>query len=108
MKNIELTEEHKTKLLEMCNELFPEDEFTFDNDYAEDGIIDRNFLGKTKNDLTWEDKGSHFHWFEFCMTHLANKILIQDEQLSDFLLTINIELHPINYLYKEFKNIKKL
>ena len=111
MKQIELTEEHKSKLLEMCNQLFTEDEFTFDNDLGDDGFIDRNFLGKNKSNLMWDDEGSHFHWFEFCMTHLQDKI----KQLNGFennpdcdieLMSCWYENHPVDYLYEEFKKLK--
>lgn len=34
MKSIELTEDHKSKLLEMCKKLFPNEEFNFGNFYS--------------------------------------------------------------------------
>jgi len=102
MKNIELTEEHKSKLLEMCKVLFPEYtkiDLEIEDNY--DGIKDYIMFEKTiplkSNTIIY------IHWFEFCMTHLANKILIQDEQLNDFLLTFNVELHLVDYLYEKFK-----
>ena len=100
MKNIELTEDHKSKLLEMCKELFPEYIETYlgvnDYDPEPDGYI---YFTKNKN-IT------RIHWFEFCMTHLCDKIFIHDESLNEFLLTFNVDKHPIDYLYEEFKKLK--
>jgi hypothetical protein len=108
MKNIELTEDHKSKLLEMCEKLFPEDEFTFDNDLGDDGFIDRNFLGENKNNLLWQDEGSHFHWFEFCVLDLATKLYNLNKR--DEICKIELyrgdliqNYHPIEYLYKEYQ-----
>lgn len=124
MKNIELTEEHKSKLLEMCKVLFPEDEFTFDNDFGDDGFIDRNFLGENKSNLMWEDDGSHFHWFEFCITEIVNELswkniktdILADCEYEDFRMKLitNIfkdkltteKFHIVDYLYEEFKKLK--
>lgn len=84
MKSLTITEEQKVKLLEMCKVFFPKDIFSFNNDFAEDGIIDRNFAGDNvprEKRLNWNEQGSHFHWFEFCMTHLSSKIFCS---LHDF------------------------
>ena len=105
MKNIELTEDHKSKLLEMCKELFPKYKtivFTEDHKQFEEGE-DNNILlffsGKT-------EIAPSIHWFEFCMTHLCDKVFIHDESLNEFLLTFNVDKHPIDYLYEEFKKLK--
>jgi hypothetical protein len=121
MKSIELTKEHKTKLLEMCKALFPE---MFVPTIQDNGYINYSETGKT---IDYDDR---IHWFEFCMTHLANKIIntywkchLNEkhyktnlfEELSDFYLsTINCDkniklkqqIHPIDYLYEEFKKLK--
>ena len=103
MKSIKLTEEQKDKLLEMCNTLFPEYDFSMFhnglNNDLDEFIIDINHLNNT-----------HYlsiHWFEFCMTHLAEKVFIQDESLNDYLLTFNVSKHPIDYLYSEFLKLSK-
>lgn len=121
MKSIELTEEHKSKLLEMCKTLFPEDIFSFDNDDGEDGIIDRNFAGDNiphEKKLSWYNEGSHFHWFEFCMTYLMYKLSYEFSKIPNAKgKPIHIELwelnkgdyfkkHPVDYLYEEFKKLK--
>lgn len=72
MKPIKLTEQHKVKLLEICNKLFPEynihwesfEENNLDSDYM-------NFLSLYKVGNKTQES---IHWFEFCMTHLAEKI----------------------------------
>ena len=100
MKNIELTEDHKSKLLKMCKELFPEfNEWRYGKVTSEGNLED--FYNKTK-DLSWQDREKYeqscdflwiekdfkyehdddiersetwvIHWFEFVMTHLCDKI----------------------------------
>jgi hypothetical protein len=137
MKQIELTEKHKTKLLEMCEVLFSEfNEWRFGKVTAEGNLED--FYNKTKN-LSWEDKEKHkqscdflwiekdfkyehdddiersetwvIHWFEFCMTHLVNKLellckLNLIHSFYSFNEQINSNEHIIDYLYEEFKKLK--
>lgn len=100
MKSVELTEKHKSKLLEMCKVLFPEyNEWRFGKVTAEGNIED--FYQKSKN-LSWEEKEKYeqscdfiwiekdfkykhdddiersetwvIHWFEFVCTHLIKKL----------------------------------
>jgi len=128
MKPIELTEEHKTKLLEMCKVLFPEYIETYlgvnDYDLEPDGYI---YFIKNKN-IT------RIHWFEFCMTHLIVKLSKEftKQKLSEADYTDNqypnwfsgkvsyhlnpfrneefeediLFIHPVDYLYEEFKKLK--
>jgi hypothetical protein len=88
MKPIQLTQKHKDKLLEMCQVLFPEYDFSmFHNGHNSD--LDINHLNNT-----------HYlsiHWFEFCMTHLA-------EKLSQYPNQIEVD-HPVDYLFEEFKKL---
>ena len=94
MKNIELTEEHKTKLLEMCKVLFPEynrkylkkefDKLEGDFSYSEyksqkpkwsignDGVVYLQLYYILYEDMSYEL--IEIHWFEFCMTHLIIKL----------------------------------
>lgn len=115
MTSIKLTEAHKAKLLEMCEKLFPE--YFFDEE-GEDYYIDDNniinFLIPIKEN---EFKGEGIHWFEFCMTHLADKMLQLGElpnydnkldyEFNSILQSSWWESHPVDYLYKEFKKLKK-
>ena len=127
MESIKLTKKQKNKLLEMCKALFPLDYFSFNNDQEEDGIIDRNFasnyMPKSMKRLYWDDEGSHFHWFEFCMTHLVNVIFYPNmtninrntrDKVKYFFFQSFINSteggtagyeHPIDYLYEQFKKL---
>lgn len=125
MKPIELTEEHKSKLLEMCKILFSKYEELYlginDYDLEPDGYI---YFMINKN-IT------RIHWFEFCITHLISKISeIEDSKLGDddpdsiHMNIINLcrkkydhlcknildswsnYIHPIDYLYEEFKKLQ--
>jgi len=122
MKNIELTEEHKSKLLEMCNKLFWNGCIN-KCDFNELGIL---FIALDKN-YKYNHKILKIHWFEFCMTHLVEKIIatfiVNKDQDRIYKRTLNDDLskfyleslnfsrgfnktHPIDYLYKEFKKLK--
>lgn len=134
MTNIELTKDHKIKLLKMCNKLFPEfNEWRFGKVIAEGNLED--FYNKTK-DLPWKDREKYeqscdflwiekdfkyehdddiersetwvIHWFEFCVTHLAKKVLKNNyfrlTAFSNGVLFKNKQ--PIDILYQEFKKLK--
>lgn len=94
MKSIELTKKHKAKLLEMCNKLFKKEihGLTIQED---NGFLNYSDTSKT---VDYDDR---IHWFEFCMTHLAEKI---DCDLAHNI--IYMKKHPIDYLYEEFKKLK--
>ena len=110
MKNIELTENQKVKLLEMCNKLFWNGCMN-KNDFRENNIlliaIDKNYK--------YNHKILSIHWFEFCWT-LLNKILESNlspikscEIIKEFgLICFNKfeSLHPVNYLYEQFKKLE--
>jgi hypothetical protein len=83
MKAIELTDEHKDKLLEMCDVLFPKyDDIQISKNYYPDILIKLGTLNcPSENipDLLWlvdnkNDDFEVFHWFEFCLTKLPKKI----------------------------------
>ena len=132
MKSIQLTEKHKSKLLEMCKELFPEYViYPADNDgfiEGEQWVGDQN-MGEDRpvNEF-------NIHWFEFCMTHLIVKLSKEftKQKLSEADYTDNqypnwfsekvsyhlnpfrneefeediLFIHPVDYLYEEFKKLK--
>lgn len=128
MKSIELTEEHKSKLLEMCNKLFDLGDGVYTNFRFKP--THQFFLCKTKeteNYIQWindtNGKIEEIHWFEFCMTHLAEKILnpfplnpsrgLQDKFKNFFWKTNLFAMgldhtvnHPVDFLYEEFKKLK--
>lgn len=136
MKALEITKEQKEKLVEICNFLWPEYRFTFH--HLDEGQPDNkkswNFLPGFI--MAWEkyEDGEHseyygdvqifIHWFEFCMTTLAEKVIavyqinkdsekvysrMLNEDLSKFYLE-SLEFsrgftktHPVDYLYQQFK-----
>jgi len=129
MKSIELTEEHKTKLLEMCKVLCPEYNwhigFSIFYDQGGEGPYEEVDLGYLHLLGFHDGKGNfpnlNIHWFEFCMTHLApkitngktyyifcdrcnshkhNKFEYSKEFIEKYLQ------HPVDYLYEQFKLLK--
>ena len=110
MKNIEINEKQKENLLKMCKVLFPEYViYPADNDgfiEGEQWVGDQN-MGEDRpvNEF-------NIHWFEFCLIHLAPKILDNscgDNETSElgyfgYGPDIN-EDHPVDYLYEEFKKL---
>lgn len=109
MKPIQITQEQKDKLLEMCKTLFPEYNFWFTSENGNSDTRVTNFISL--------DFNTHIHWFEFCCnTELIEKVL-NDGSMSDHLTndaSYYLEQcigfkneHPIDYLYEHFKELKK-
>jgi len=105
---IELTEEHKEKLLEMCKTLFPEYEkiwITFTGP-----IMLLGYLRTNKSPYV----DFNIHWFEFCLTQLAKKILSKMPDMEKpylwtfqgLLLLHHNEEHLIDSLYEQLKKLK--
>ena len=111
MNAIKLTTEQKDKLLEMCRVLFPEYRWI-------------QFKPHNKSTLQFcinaEDR-DEIHWFEFCMTHLINKLskkfaetedehelCLKDEFYSLLGSNFKIKIRPVDYLYKEFLKLKNV
>lgn len=106
MVQLKLTKRHTVKLLKMCKILFPEHTI-FEID--QDGYI-----------LSFSKKCPAIHWFEFCMLHLAPKIIyplyipaycdseeggqIGMEKFGNAILYN--KAHPVDYLYEQFKELK--
>jgi len=114
MKPIELTEEHKSKLLEMCKALFPEYKWEFCSTYGTlNDITQVDALIRWKNiEEHSQDYADSFHWFEFCLIHLYYELKRYGALTTDF----NYPLHEtklkskaviIDILYEEYKKIKK-
>lgn len=105
MKAIELTQEQKNKLLEMCKILFPELIFSWDLSTIGNGIL---FYRKP-----YKYFGYKIHWFEFCITQLIDKIsFIREESRLDVLKSIefyriNDKIHLVDYLYSIFQKLNK-
>ena len=92
IQRIQYTTEQERKLLEMTNVLFPEYKETSINGawlYLNNGEVPLDAIPI----------------FEFCMTHLTDKVFTNDESYNNFLLSFT-NSHPIDYLYTEFQKIK--
>jgi hypothetical protein len=110
MKSIELTEEHKSKLLEMCKILFPKIKWQHYD------IANENNINKLYPELWVVQNNSeiipvYIHWFEFCLTHLVNKINYPDNKVNNNTLITPTDIlydkkHPVDFLYEEFKKLK--
>ena len=92
MKSIELTEEHKSKLLEMCKALFPE--YSLKTKLS----ITGNLLLGNGMDKKFTNR---IHWFEFCHEHLSPKVLGD----TNLIFCGPNRLHPIDFLYEQFKKL---
>lgn len=97
MKPFKLTDKHKSKLLEMCEKLFLDKNHTW-------------FKINLDGEILWVNKKAgieKIHWYEFCLCHLADKIYPGDySNKAKFVVNIWAS-NPIDYLYEEFKKIKK-
>ncbi len=99
MKPLQLTNEHKEKLLEMCKALFPEyKHFGFENDYSDEGMMEYH-----NND--W-NKMKLIHWYEFCHTQLVDKIFNKYNNKLQCIIDTWCG-NPIDYLYEQFITLKK-
>lgn len=113
MKILELTEEHKKKLLEMSNKLFKDypnfNSVEMCDQYSTHGMH-CNDEYKTyvsiivKTSMIYS--AIHVHWFEFCIMQLCPKLtncqaMFEDIESDDIKLT----QHPIDYLYEKFKKL---
>jgi len=115
MKSIKLTKRQEKKLLKMCKKLFPEYDFRIQKEIFGKELSVQ--FGKKTNDL-YENS---IHWFEFCYGILLSKIFnhkdyphshIGDDDSDgriDFSHEFSwfVKFHPVDYLYKHFKLLKK-
>ena len=110
MKPLRLTGLHKSKLLEMCKMLFPEwkaHSLMSNETYVSDDDITSDYADSNET--------FKIHWFEFCMTKLWIKInsLLNHKTPEELMQMYNAfwdisneKLHPVDYLYEEFKKLK--
>ncbi len=127
MVAIELTEKHKKKLLKMVKALFPENYGDSEDTYIDSsGVI--NLWELDSEGLSEGLTSLEIHWFEFCLTHLAEKVINPKDE-NDSTIRKNFEeffihmksyswfiqdpglresfaKHPIDYLYQQFKKLK--
>lgn len=103
MNNLGLSEEQEDKLLQMCDDLFPQ--YKNINLDISDGYLFDNL------DLS-------IHWFEVCVMHLPKKIaenfntvypkekhaFIVDMMMKKMLDYSNLEkVHPVDYLFEMYE-----
>lgn len=134
MNPIGFTKEHEDKLLEICRNLFPEYEhiqvrnYYSMSDYAfqpikpdgrdNDGLFAIEFLTKKEYEHSKDDFngiGYSISVFEFCMTKLWIKMnsLLNHKNPEELMSMYNAfwdisneKLHPIDYFYEQFKQLK--
>jgi len=119
MKALTLSEDQKAKLLEMCEKLFPEWNFITFQETAIMGAgwdYDFNNMCFSKKSKTLFDIEINIHWFEFCNTHLSDKLIELDDSKVDYSEKLDydfatilqsswFESHPVDYLYNQFQKI---
>ena len=108
MNQIKLTDRQSKRLIKMCMNLFVSDiKPHIDNN---NNIVVWN-LAKDVN----AEYATSIHWFEFCMTKLWIKInLLLSHKTPEELMSMynafwdisNEKLHPVDYLYEQFKQLK--
>lgn len=114
MERLYLTQDQEKKLLEICEDLFPE----YSEVYITNGIL-RDYIFFVK-----DGKEERFLWLVICLFELPKRIAENSksvlpestqyriyESMSKRILNIhptykNVEpKHPVDYLYEEFKKI---
>ena len=98
MNAIILTEQQESRLLEMCNKLFPSKSKEFEWEYS---LYMPGFLT-----LEYYDKKiietMELHWFEFCHEYLSPKVLGD----TNLIFCGPNRPHPVDFLYEQFKQLK--
>lgn len=113
--NIPISKTQQYMLLEMCNNLFPNYSWGFE-DCCQAGATDFMFnnLESNPKKSKYEYGDGNYHWFEFCLTHLSTKIYnlgyyhcynISITEFRGYL--IQEAVHPVDYLYEEFQSMKR-
>ncbi len=113
MKPLVLTPQHKSKILEMCKVLFPEQVFGWEYEMSGRalGIEVDTILYSFTNDEFWN--AFNIHWFELqwkilnklCEVKQLSPIDVKNQVLLYGLVCFNQStlLHPVDYLYAIFK-----
>lgn len=118
MEYIKLTEEQQEKLIKMANKLFPDTKWHFweseDDDYPMGQMMGYNkhaTLGKHKDIQSYLE----IHWLEFCLYHLTKALYgnelsgehclgnITRAQYEAARIVSHPHIHPIDWLYEDFK-----
>lgn len=109
IKSLVLAQKQKDNLLEMCRGLFPKYKWEFASDYGTindetqvDALIQWKITGKYSQIFI-----STNHWFEFCVKHLIPKVANIIQSTIDMRILFCESSNPIEYLYQQFKKLKK-
>lgn len=113
MNKMELTPEQIVKLNEMLSKLYSKDIIGIDNFLSNDNhLLFNSYHGDDGHRII------DIHWFEFCLTHLASKVIFvpgkslyycKDTYLR---FTDNVmktffgddkQVHPVDFLYTQFQ-----
>jgi len=115
MHPIQLTEQQRSNLLEMCKILFSEFqikyfiEYDIEREPYESDYLEIHSKGKVFNCI---------HWFEFCMRRLYIRMYqvengtfgisdAHDKRTRLEIGDIILLHHPVDYLYNKFKKLKQ-
>lgn len=116
MNSIELTERHKFKLLEICEELFNdmlnkkdcycnEDQgagYTYSDEHGNCDVCNNSSFEFFDNALHFNsvDGRVNIHWFELCIRILPKKLGLSNYKITRLVLE---DKHPVDTLYEHFK-----
>ena len=111
MQAIEISREQLDQLFEMCNHIFPEQNWQW-GDHFRRGHIDIYDHG-TKLMPTTPIYRKSIHWFEFCLNvipkHMKNsegELYFGDGSANEVLKMMERGIHPIDYLYSQFEKLR--
>lgn len=94
IEQIELTEDHKLKLMEMAKKIFNLEHVVVCENH---GMVHLNMWTPTYI------KGQNMAWMEFCLLHVAKKLKIEPLWTDNIFEDIFVEaIHPVDYLYIEY------
>lgn len=116
MNILTLNKTQAKKLVKLCKEFFPEYNWSFENDYADEGLIDYWLKGEPWH--TWE----LVHWYQLCLTELSERIfnkinfpevslidlyIYHGESLAQKIIGYNQAEHPVDFLWNFVQECKK-
>lgn len=102
-----LSNHHKSKLFEMCNNII-ENKNPNASIYVQDKTI--RIPKQGEKEFGYDD----FHWFELCTTHLAFHIMEDPLEYLQYcikyaMISDKIQMqHPVDFLYEEYNTIREL
>jgi len=96
MKPLNLSKEHKVKLLEMCVKLFPK---------YKGWKFGSNKIAADYELWFYDEDDNNFeiHWFEFCVSYLIPKFTDDIQDLIDLRILFCELQNPVDYLYQAYK-----